>query len=677
VPRTHLHVYHGCHGPHYCIVADRRQIIPAMQQCGTWHPWSITSALALMLYQPPGFLRAPSLLDFRHVMTANNAVPAGGGALSPPSTTSAVSIPGAGSRSPIQNPRLLLVSVFGPYGIRSDYEIGDGMQMELLDNQVTRDQGIHSPRVEGTYSYGLYLMARNISVHTVVLDFPSWEDFVAELKNGYTHVGISFIAQNILKVRRMAIFVRRALPDAKIILGGAGASIPDLEHKVPCDEICHGEGIRWLQRYFGEDNTRPIRRCVFSGPQNFYIYGRKIRDISSSVIPGVGCPNGCAFCCTTHKFRKAYIPFIQTGKEMFELLFEEERRFAIHHFTIADENFLKHKKLARELLCEMERCGKAYSFSAFSSAEAVADLGVDFIVRLGINFLWLGVESKYSKLTKLRGVDLKAMIHSLRANGVGVLGSAMLFLDHHDRENIVEDIDWAIGLKTDLAQFVAITPCPGTPLFEEMRAAGRLLDDYPFHKQNGLNRIYYSHPNFHPDETSGFIDGAFRKNFEVNGPGILNLAQTSIEGYKNVREIHERQEMDGWRWDETALAYVRTTTRPVPDRFMKLRLQRMRESAEKYRPLVLTWKCFSPNRAAREKASRLAALCDEVFGRQTMADRGASIVGLGSAGVESLRLFARKAFGRDKVRYQPPLVRREYNVKRTEQDTSETTSSMN
>ena len=191
-------------------------------------------------------------------MRADNSIPAGCGAPRPQRTSPRYPSPFTGSRAAlIQNRKLLLVSVFGPYGVRTDYDIGDGMQMELLDNQVTREQGIHSPRVEGTYSYGLYLMAQNISVPTVVLDFPRWGEFVAELENGYTHVGISFIAQNILKVRRMAEFVRRTLPDTRIILGGAGTSIPDLEQQVPCDDICHGEGVRWLQRYFGEDDTRP------------------------------------------------------------------------------------------------------------------------------------------------------------------------------------------------------------------------------------------------------------------------------------------------------------------------------------------------------------------------------------------------------------------------------------
>lgn len=42
--------------------------------------------------------------------------------------------------------RLLLTAVFGPYGVKDKYAEQTGMQMELLDNQITRGQGVHSPR---------------------------------------------------------------------------------------------------------------------------------------------------------------------------------------------------------------------------------------------------------------------------------------------------------------------------------------------------------------------------------------------------------------------------------------------------------------------------------------------------------------------------------------------------
>lgn len=56
-----------------------------------------------------------------------------------------------------------------------------GMQMELMNNQVTRQQGVHSPR-QSYLTFALYLLAENISVPGTVLDFPLWNDFVEELR---------------------------------------------------------------------------------------------------------------------------------------------------------------------------------------------------------------------------------------------------------------------------------------------------------------------------------------------------------------------------------------------------------------------------------------------------------------------------------------------------------------
>ncbi|MFQ5432535.1 MAG: radical SAM protein, partial [Nitrospinota bacterium] len=67
--------------------------------------------------------------------------------------------------------KLLLAGVFKPFGVQNEWSEAL-CTMELLNNQVTREQGIHSPRSNNP-SFGLYIMAENISVPTTVLDFPS------------------------------------------------------------------------------------------------------------------------------------------------------------------------------------------------------------------------------------------------------------------------------------------------------------------------------------------------------------------------------------------------------------------------------------------------------------------------------------------------------------------------
>jgi len=515
--------------------------------------------------------------------------------------------------------RLLLSGVFKPFGVK-DESTEPLCTMELLNNQVTREQGIHSPRSNNP-SFALYLMAENIGVPVTVLDFPSWEEFAKEIDSGaYTHLGISFIGPNVLKARRMAAYARSRSPRTRIILGGHGTAIPELRELVDCDEICHGEGISWLRRYFGEDTDRPIRHPVVPSAINSYIYGAPIMGKAGIIIPGVGCQNSCRFCATSHKFDRQYTAFLRTGHDIFLACRQSEEKLGTDDFGLMDENFCKDPYRARQLLEEMERHGKAYTFSTFSSAETITRLGIDFLVRLGVNFLWLGVESKANLFEKTKGIDLHNLIADLQNHGITVLASAILFLEHHDKDTIHEDIDWAIGLESDLLQFMELGPLPGTRLYREYEAAGKLLPGIPWPRQHGQDEIWFRHPHFTLPETAAYLRDAFVKKYLVHGPGVLNMAMTAVRGYLRIRaEIAER-EKSGMAWDPRTLRYV-SGGNSDPDAFMRRRLVSVKRNALRFRPALSSTLKYAPNARAAEKSRKVMALYDEAFGPMTIPDR--------------------------------------------------------
>ena len=410
--------------------------------------------------------------------------------------------------------KLLLSAVFGPYGVKDEYAEHLGMQMELLNNQITREQGVHSPR-QSYWSFALYLLAENINVPTTVLDFPLWNDFTEALKKGYTHVGISFIVPNVLKVKRMAQYIRKHHPEIKIILGGYGVIIPELEKILPYDEICPGEGVRWLREYFGEDADAPLKHPAINGPAFQSIYGYKGKPKGSILMSGVGCENGCSFCITSHKFKKKYIPLLKTGKDIFNACKKSESELRSTGFTIMDENFLKQPVRARELLVEMTRHKKPYVFDIFSSAEVIKQVGIDFLVRLGIHMVWVGVESQANTHAKTKGIDLQALIKELQENGIIVNASTILFQDHHDKQQLLDDIDWVISLKSNLVQFMNYTPYPSTALYQSLESQGRLINIHYRH-QHGQGALSFDHPHFkNPQDHVSYLKMAFRDRKSV------------------------------------------------------------------------------------------------------------------------------------------------------------------
>ena len=109
--------------------------------------------------------------------------------------------------------RILLTSVFGPYA--QDDEFGSRLinPMELYHNQVTRLQGPFSLRMFHR-SWGLMLIQANVSAPCTLLDFPTLDRFIDEIRNRrYDIIGISSITMNILKVKHMCALVRRYQPD--------------------------------------------------------------------------------------------------------------------------------------------------------------------------------------------------------------------------------------------------------------------------------------------------------------------------------------------------------------------------------------------------------------------------------------------------------------------------------
>jgi radical SAM superfamily enzyme YgiQ (UPF0313 family) len=131
--------------------------------------------------------------------------------------------------------------------------------MELYHNQVTRTQGPFSLRMFHR-SWGLMLIQANIEAPCTVLDFPTRERFVEELRQrDYDVIGISSIISNQRKVAAMCELIRRYQPAAKIVVGGHIANVPDLEDRIDVDHVVKGEGVRWMRRFLGEDDSEPIR----------------------------------------------------------------------------------------------------------------------------------------------------------------------------------------------------------------------------------------------------------------------------------------------------------------------------------------------------------------------------------------------------------------------------------
>ena len=522
--------------------------------------------------------------------------------------------------------RILLSSVFGPYAQNDEFGSRSINPMELYHNQVTRAQGSFSLRMFHR-SWGIMMIQENISAPCSVLDFPTRKAFARELTtNHYDIVGISSIIVNVMKVREMCRMVRELSPNSVIVVGGHVAAIPGVEAMIDADHIVRGEGISWMRRYLGEDANAPIcHPAIVSGLQT-RIMGVRLPQrkggTAATIIPSVGCPMGCNFCTTSAFFggKGKFVNFYETGDELFDVMCRIESELKVNSFFVMDENFLLHRPRAMRLLERMKQAGKSWELSVFASANAIRKYTMLELVELGVSWIWMGLESPKAGYSKLQGEDVRPLTQELREHGIRVQGSTIIGLEHHTPENIIGEIEWAVAHGTDFHQFMLYTPVPGTPLYKEMAEQGRMLTDIEFADVHGQYKFNFRHAAISREDSKRFLDWAFWRDFELNGPSLYRMCRTMLQGWKRYKNdpdprVRERFAREVKKLSSTynAALWVMEREFKKVNRTVSERIHKLRREVEKEFPVVarLTAASLGPVLlwSTRREEHRLARGC--------------------------------------------------------------------
>jgi len=392
----------------------------------------------------------------------------------------------------------------------------------------------------------------------------------------------------------MARIVRTLAPTTEIVIGGHGAAIEGVERLVDCDHVVRGEGIRWMRRHIGQDPDAPIRHPVLPSAERMSVLGVPVGSAASLLVPGVGCVNGCSFCSTSHFFGKSYTPFLATGKQLYTTACQIADARGIDSFFVMDENFLKDRNRALELLAEMERHQRYFRFHVFSSAEAILAFGLDNMTRLGVNLVWIGFESRSRQdaFAKNVGVDSQALVRELRDRGISVLASGILCMEHHTPENMQDDIDFLVELEADFVQFMLLTPLPTTGLYQSMKHRSLLRTEIPFQEWHGQKLLSYTHPSFPGDAPQRWLDKAFQQEYRQNSSSILRLVETLLRGYEHLARI------------------------PGKDRCLGARMLQLQELAREYCLTLPSVARNAVNDAERQRAIKLDRRARRLLGRR-------------------------------------------------------------
>jgi radical SAM superfamily enzyme YgiQ (UPF0313 family) len=493
--------------------------------------------------------------------------------------------------------RVLLTSICRPIG--PAYGDGPSVGYEVLHGQVTRAQGIFSPR-STNFTFALDYIAANLDAPTVVLHYPSHRELVRELRKGPAWVGVSFNLVTFHRMKEVVELVRKHAPAAKIILGGYGTVLDNQTLAPYGDFICREEGVGFMRALLGEP-PRPM-------PYDHPLVTTKLRlfsvpvDRTGLIFAGLGCPHGCDFCCTSHFFKRRHIRLLPTGDDIFRVI---ERYLEIDprmSMAILDEDFLLAKDRTvrlRELVLER---GSPLSIFAFGSVKALSRYTPRELLETGIDGVWVGYEGKRSGFAKQQGKPIEELIPELRSHGITVLSSMILGFDYHTPEIIREELADFLALRPTYGQFLIYGPTPGTPFYERVMKEGRLHRDLAedpelyYRKCDGF-RAMVQHPTLAPREIEDLQRECFETDFRLLGPSILRSVEVWFQGWKRYRDSDS--------------AYLRA------------KAQRWAEEVRRTFPVFRVAKWWGPT---PEAAARLEAEIESSLGPPSLGERALSWV---------------------------------------------------
>lgn len=447
----------------------------------------------------------------------------------------------AGSYAPGMEKKLLLTSVIRPFGGPGE---GDSVGAELFHAQVTRAQGPFSLR-QVIRVWAIDYLAENVRAPTVTLHYPSRRELVRELRRGgYTHVGINFVVATFHKVREMVALIREHAPGAQVVLGGYGTVLPDEVLAPFADAICREEGVGFLRRLLGEPTDAPIRHPHAPIP-SVQVLSYQLPSVVGHVTAGLGCSNGCDFCCTSHFFDQKYVAFSKTGRDLYDALMATQRRAEdegcrMSGFTLIDEDFFLHKRRAREFLDCVREGGEAISLLGFGSVRGLSQFTPDEIGEMGFDLVWNAFEGSKAGYRKQQGKSFAELYAGLKSVGCAQLTSMIIGFPYQDEPQVWREFEELMALEPGLVQCLIYFAFPGTPFHEQVVREDRYLSR--FKETPDLRRwdgfaMHFEHPKWDgPAHVERVQRAVYEEDFRRLGPSPMRLARVWLTGYENLKD---------------------------------------------------------------------------------------------------------------------------------------------
>jgi radical SAM superfamily enzyme YgiQ (UPF0313 family) len=303
---------------------------------------------------------------------------------------------------------------------------------------------------------------------------------------------------------------------AYVVLGGLHVtSLPD-EAAAHADSIFLGPGEHTFPEFLrdlaaGSPRRRyesPTRTLDGLPPIRRDLIQRRRYLVPNSIVVSRGCPHHCTFC---------YKDGFYTGGRSFytqrvDDALAEIARLPGRHLYFLDDHLFGSPPFARDLFQGMRGMGRVFQGAATVDSILRGDL-VEDAAAAGLRSLFVGFEtlspSALAGAGKRQnlGRDYREAVRRLDSLGVMINGSFVFGLDGDDTDVFARTADWAVSAGLTTATFHILTPYPGTALFAEMAAAGRVTTrDWDLYD---TRHVVYRPSQLAPEELKRGYDWAY------------------------------------------------------------------------------------------------------------------------------------------------------------------------
>jgi len=339
--------------------------------------------------------------------------------------------------------------------------VPEGWDVEIIDENVTDTP--HQPSADGIDAVGIGAMTPQARR-------------AYELADGY---------------RALAV---------KVILGGIHPSAMPEEALAHADIVCKGDAEGTLPHAL-EDLTAGRTKSIYDWRDNpdapiatprKDLLNPKDYLVFNPIQTTRGCPHGCSFCITPAIFGRHFRQ--RAVSDIVEEMRTAKAQFGTRVFIFSDDDVAGNHPWAMDLFEAVRSLGVKWA-SQCDILIARNDRLLAAMRDSGCIGLILGLESpKPATLRQagkrfVRAEEYARLIRKIQSYGISIWGSFIFGFDTDDWRDCMNAVRFAQRTKLCMSCYPILTPYPGTEIFGQYQAEGRLLTR-DWDKYNGATVVY-------------------------------------------------------------------------------------------------------------------------------------------------------------------------------------------